>query len=50
VLVDGGIWRARRSLGEADESELHEGDPVVVEHLSGLTLDVRRADELELTR
>jgi membrane-bound ClpP family serine protease len=50
VLIDGAIWRARRSLGDEDETVLHEGDPVVVEHLSGLTLDVRRADEWELTR
>ena len=51
VLVDGALWRARRSWHDADEDEheLHEGDPVVVERLSGLTLAVRRAEEWELS-
>jgi membrane-bound ClpP family serine protease len=47
VLVDGALWRARPSWD--DELQLHEGDPVVVERLSGLTLAVRRAEEWELT-
>ncbi len=50
VLVDGALWRARRSLtDDEDEGELHAGDPVVVERLSGLTVAVRRAEDWELT-
>jgi membrane-bound serine protease (ClpP class) len=46
VFVDGALWRARRSW--ADEEEvLEEGDPVVVERVSGLTLGVRRAEDWE---
>jgi membrane-bound serine protease (ClpP class) len=49
VLVDGALWRARRSLtADEDEPELHEGDEVVVERMSGLTLAVRRAEDWEL--
>jgi membrane-bound ClpP family serine protease len=52
VAVDGALWRARRSLGPDDEynevSELHTGDRIVVEHLNGLTLSVRPAEEWEL--
>ena len=29
-------------------AELHEGDPIVVERLDGLTLAVRRAEDWEL--
>lgn len=60
VLVDGALWRARleplalsaAAAGEQpaeDESvpALHVGDLVVVEHLNGLTLAVRRAEEWE---
>ena len=51
VLVDGALWRARRSvLDEEDEADLHPGDEVVVDHLDGLTIRVRRAEEWELTR
>jgi membrane-bound ClpP family serine protease len=51
VLVDGAIWGARRSLCEDEQPpELHEGDPVVVERLDGLTLSVRPAEEWELVR
>jgi len=46
VLVDGALWRARRSLGNEDD-ELGEGDHIVVERVSGLTLGVRRAEEWE---
>jgi membrane-bound serine protease (ClpP class) len=47
VFVDGALWRARPSWpGEAPE--LHAGDPVVVERVTGLTLCVRRADPWEL--
>lgn len=47
VLVDGGLWQARRSWGDDEETELHEGDKVVVEQLKGLTLSVRKAEEWE---
>lgn len=51
VLVDGALWRARRSaLDDENPSELHPGDEVVVDHLDGLTIRVRRAEEWELTR
>ena len=46
MLVDGALWRARRSWAEDDE-ELEAGDPVVVERVSGLTLGVRKAEEWE---
>lgn len=50
VNVDGSIWQARRALGHPDdEAEIHEGDPVVVERLHGLTLSVRRAEDWELS-
>jgi len=46
VLVDGALWRARRSW--ADEGEqLCQGDSVVVEGVTGLTLAVRRAEDWE---
>jgi membrane-bound ClpP family serine protease len=48
VFVDGALWRARHELMEADDQTLREGDPVVVERVSGLTLSVRRAEEWEL--
>ncbi|HXS45578.1 MAG TPA: NfeD family protein [Solirubrobacteraceae bacterium] len=44
VLVDGALWQARPCMGD----ELHAGDHVVVERVSGLTLSVRRAEEWEL--
>jgi membrane-bound ClpP family serine protease len=52
VLVDGALWRARRSWPdeEEDEGELHEGDAVVVERLNGLTLAIRRAEDWELAQ
>ena len=50
VLVDGALWQARHSWGDEESGELHEGDPVVVERLDGLTLCVRRAEEWELVR
>ncbi len=47
VFVDGGLWRAAPSV--LDEAEtLHDGDRVVIEHINGLTLHVRKAEELEL--
>ena len=45
VLVDGALWNACPS--HPDE-ELCEGDRVVVERVSGLTLAVRKAEEWEL--
>jgi membrane-bound ClpP family serine protease len=46
VFVDGALWRARPSWDSGEA--LHEGDPVVVECVNGLTLGVRRAEEWEL--
>jgi membrane-bound ClpP family serine protease len=52
VLIDGALWRARRSWPEDEDPdeqrELQQGDPVVVERLSGLTLAIRRAEDWEL--
>jgi len=50
VLVDGALWHARRSWPEEehDQGELHEGDPIVVERLDGLTLAIRPAEDWEL--
>jgi membrane-bound ClpP family serine protease len=48
VFVDGALWRARHQWAEPDAETLHEGDSVVVERVSGLTLSVRRAEEWEL--
>jgi membrane-bound ClpP family serine protease len=50
VLVDGALWRARHSWPAEQQLELHEGDPIVVERLDGLTLAVRRAEDWELVR
>ena len=51
VMVDGALWRARRSaMDDEDQTDLHPGDEVVVDHLDGLTVRVRRAEEWELTR
>jgi membrane-bound serine protease (ClpP class) len=46
VLVDGALWRARKGWPD-DDGDLGVGDRVVVERVSGLTLDVRRAEEWE---
>jgi membrane-bound ClpP family serine protease len=48
VFVDGALWRARHGWAEIGGEPLHEGDSIVVEHVSGLTLSVRRAEEWEL--
>jgi membrane-bound serine protease (ClpP class) len=48
VFVDGALWRARHEWPEPGEEALQEGDAVVVERVSGLTLSVRHADEWEL--
>jgi membrane-bound serine protease (ClpP class) len=50
VQVDGCLWQARRSWGDELETDLREGDHVVVEKLDGLTLAVRPAEEWELIR
>ncbi|MDQ6914576.1 MAG: serine protease [Actinomycetota bacterium] len=50
VFVDGTLWRAQPfELGDGPD-RLRAGDHVVVEGRHGLTLDVRRADELEVRR
>lgn len=49
VFVDGSLWRAEPSPIH-EETELHEGDRVVVERVNGLTLGVRKAEEWELSR
>jgi membrane-bound ClpP family serine protease len=46
VLVDGALWRARRSWADA-EGALETGDLIVVERVSGLTLAVRKAEDWE---
>jgi len=46
VFVDGALWSARRSWADEGD-ELGEGDAVVVERVSGLTLAVRRAEDWE---
>jgi membrane-bound ClpP family serine protease len=52
VQVDGALWTARRSILDDDEDGhgLHPGDAVVVDHLDGITVAVRRAEEWELIR
>src|SRR5437588_12620692 len=50
VLVDGALWQARRSWPEEEQPALHEGDPIVVERLDGLTLAVRPAERWVLVR
>jgi membrane protein implicated in regulation of membrane protease activity len=47
VFLDGALWRAEPSPIHHD-SELHEGDRVVVEGVNGLTLRVRKAEQWEL--
>lgn len=48
VMVDGELWRARRSWAEEDDPPPAEGEPVVVDHVNGLTLSVRRAEIWEV--
>ncbi len=47
VFVDGSLWRAHPSLLDEGEA-LNDGDRVVIERVSGLTLGVRKAEEWEL--
>lgn len=48
VFIDGALWRARLQPADEVPQELCEGDTVVVERVSGLTLSVRRAEDWEL--
>lgn len=48
VFIDGALWRARHEWLGADERTFQEGESVVVERVSGLTLSVRRAEDWEL--
>ncbi|MGB2709951.1 MAG: NfeD family protein [Conexibacter sp.] len=48
VVVDGELWRARRSWAAEDEPPPAEGEPVVVDRVQGLTLSVRRAEVWEV--
>lgn len=47
VFVDGSLWRAEPDCSH-EQTTLHDGDHVVVESVTGLTLRVRRAEEWEL--
>ena len=47
VFVDGALWRARQWDLDG-EAPIARGDPVVVEHVNGLTLTVRPAEEWEV--
>jgi membrane protein implicated in regulation of membrane protease activity len=47
VFLNGSLWRAEPSPVH-EQAELHDGDRVVVERVSGLTLRVRKAEEWEL--
>ena len=49
VLLEGTLWRARRAWPELEQGHIQEGDVVVVEHLSGLTLAIRNAEDWEQT-
>jgi membrane-bound ClpP family serine protease len=48
ISVDGALWRARRSWADEDGPPFGRGDAVVVDHVRGLTLSVRRAEEWEI--
>ena len=45
VFVDGALWQAKPCM---EEAPLAEGEAVVVERVTGLTLSVRRAEDWEL--
>ena len=49
VKVDGELWTACRSVLDDDDdpADLKAGDTIVVDHLDGLTVGVRRAEEWE---
>jgi membrane-bound ClpP family serine protease len=50
IALGGALWHACRSSSLEDDElcDLHAGDKVVVERLSGLTLSVRPAEKWEL--
>jgi membrane-bound ClpP family serine protease len=48
VFVDGALWLARPAHATDGQEALHEGERVVVEEVSGLTLSVRKAEEWEV--
>ena len=48
ILVDGELWRARRSWADEDEPPPRPGDSVVIDRVQGLTLSVRRAEIWEV--
>jgi membrane-bound ClpP family serine protease len=52
VMVDGALWQARRSILDDDEDgpAFEAGDAVVIDHLDGLTVGVRRAEQWEAMR
>lgn len=50
VAIDGELWRARRSWAEEDDPPPAEGENVVVDHVQGLTVTVRRAEIWEVER
>jgi len=47
VFVDGSLWRAEPTPIH-EEPALQDGDRVVIEHVNGLTLRVRKAEQWEL--
>jgi membrane-bound serine protease (ClpP class) len=47
VYVDGVLWRAEAADEYEERETLRTGDRVVVEHVRGLTLCVRKAEEWE---
>ena len=49
VFLDGSLWRAEPSSIH-HETELRDGERVVVESVNGLTLCVRKAEEWELNQ
>jgi membrane protein implicated in regulation of membrane protease activity len=48
VVVDGELWNARRSSIIDDDVAPDAGESVVVEHVQGLMLTVRRAERWEI--
>jgi membrane-bound ClpP family serine protease len=50
IMVDGELWRARRSWAEEDEPPPAAGEQVVIDRVEGLTLSVRRAELWEVER
>jgi membrane-bound ClpP family serine protease len=48
VYLEGSLWRARPSWPNDMPDPLREGDRVVVERVTGLTLGVRKAEEWEV--